>query len=250
MSNIFPKVSIITVCYNTEKTIEKTIKSVLEQDYSNIEYIIIDGLSSDRTLEIVNQYKSNIACVISEKDSGVFDAMNKGLEKANGEYIWYLNADDQIYAPNTLSLAMENHKKEDFVYGKAILVNESGVERKHEVRKAHPQAHKLSWRTLKDGMVICHQAMLVKRSIVPKYNLKYEITGDLDWAINVLKRSNSFRDTGLYMCRFVEGGISTVNRKASLIQRFQILCAHYGVFTTVWRHFIFLLKAIKRGTIR
>ena len=88
------KISVITVCYNSENTIERTIKSVLSQTYQDIEYIIVDGLSTDKTLEIVNKYKDKIAKIISEKDTGLYDAMNKGIDNASGEYLMFLNSDD------------------------------------------------------------------------------------------------------------------------------------------------------------
>jgi glycosyltransferase involved in cell wall biosynthesis len=205
MNGNSPVVSIITVCFNAEKTIEKTLESVCAQDYPNIEYIIIDGKSSDNTLNIVEKYKSNIALVYSGKDKGIFDAMNIGIQKATGDYLWFIHADDQIFANNSLSLAMQSNNNEDFIYGKAMLVNESGRERGLEERKPHPKQSELSWKTMKNGMVICHQAMLVKRAVAPLYNLDYALVGDLDWVINILKKTNSLRDCGQYLCRFVEG---------------------------------------------
>lgn len=247
--NHLPKISIITVCYNASKTIEKTLDSVRRQTYSNIEHIIIDGASKDNTLEIVKKY-SHIAAVYSEKDKGIYDAMNKGIEKATGDYLWFLHADDQIFADNTLELAMQNHQNEDFIYGKAMLVNEQGIERPLEERKAHPNAKNLSWKTMIDGMVICHQAMLVKRNIAPKYDLQYSIAGDLEWVITLLKKTNSVRDTGLYFCRFVEGGASTQHRKKALQQRFDILKRHFGLLPTFWQHLLIALRAMKRGSMR
>jgi len=250
MSSNQPTISIITVCYNAEATIEKTIKSVIAQDYPAIEYIIVDGLSSDNTLGVVNRYKEHIATVISEKDKNTFDAMNKGLAAATGDYVWYVHADDQIFAADTLSKAMQNHQGEDFVYGKAMLVNEAGEERPLEERKPHPAAATLSWKSCLNGMIICHQAMLVKRSIAPPYDLAYPLVGDLDWVIRILKKAESVRDADVYMCRFVEGGISTKHRKASLRQRFAILKKHFGLLPTLWQHFLITVRALRRGTVR
>ncbi len=250
MNNSCPKVSIITVCYNAATTIEKTLKSVTEQDYPNIEYIIIDGKSKDNTLEVVAKYQDKITKIISEEDKNTFDAMNKGLATATGDYIWYIHADDQIFAPNTLSLAMQNHGGEDFVYGKTLMVNEQGEERSLEARKPHPSAQSLSWKTFINGMVIGHQAMIVKRAVSPIYDLKYPLVGDLDWVIRVLQNSKTVRDTNIQLCRFVEGGISTQNRKASLRQRFEILRKHFGWLPTVWQHLLIVFQAVKRGSLR
>ena len=244
-----PKISIITVCYNAAKTIEKTLVSVQQQDYPNIEHLIIDGQSTDETLSIVAKYP-HISAVYSQSDKGIYDAMNKGIARATGDYLWFLHADDQIYAADTLRLAMQEHQNEDFIYGKAMLINEEGQERPLEERKAHPDRHSLSWKTLKNGMVICHQAMLVKRKLAPLYNLEYHLVGDLDWVIYILKQTNSLRDCGQVMCSFVEGGTSTQHRKASLKQRFHVLTKHFGLLPTLWQHVFFAVKAFKRGSVR
>ena len=212
--------------------------SVQQQDYPNIEHLIIDGQSTDETLSIVAKYP-HISAVYSQSDKGIYDAMNKGIARATGDYLWFLHADDQIYAADTLRLAMQGHQNEDFIYGKAMLVNEEGQERPLEERKVHPERHSLSWKTLKNGMVICHQAMLVKRQMAPLYNLDYNLVGDLDWVINILKQTNSLRDCGQVMCSFVEGGTSTQHRKASLKQRFKVLTKHFGLLPTLWQHVFF-----------
>src|ERR1700733_2398323 len=96
------KITIITVCYNACHCIEKTIKSVINQTYPNIEYIIIDGASTDGTLEVINKYKNHVQKLISEKDNGIYDAMNKGVRHCSGEIIYFLNADDRLYSPDTV----------------------------------------------------------------------------------------------------------------------------------------------------
>lgn len=245
-----PKISIITVCYNVEKTIQKTLDSIFNQSYPNIEIVIVDGQSTDGTLAIIEKHKDSIHQFTSEKDKGIFDAMNKGISMATGEYIWFIHADDQIYEDDTLEKAFLNHNDEDFVYGKAMLISEQGLERPLDDRKKHPSADELSWQSLKSGMIICHQAMIVKRSIAPTYDLTYHLVGDLDWAIRILKNTSSVRDTGQFLCRFVEGGTSTQHRRASLQQRFSILNKHFGLFSTIWQHVGILTAAIKRRSIR
>lgn len=249
MSTQLPKISIITICYNAAATIEKTLQSVAAQDYPNIEYLIIDGKSTDNTLALVEQYQEVVTKVVSEPDKGIYDAMNKGLAHATGDYIWYVHADDQIYAPDTLSKIMENHQGEDFIYGKALLVNEQGEERSLETRKPHPDAATLTWKTMKQGMAISHQSMLVKRTLAPEYDLAYRYVADFDWLIRVLKKSQSVRDTNIYWCRFAEGGISTQHRNASLKERFAILKKHFGLLPTLWQHAIITWKALKRGSM-
>lgn len=249
MSSQLPKISIITICYNAAATIEKTLQSVAAQDYPHIEYLIIDGKSTDNTLAIVEQYQEQVTKVVSEPDQGIYDAMNKGLAHATGEYIWYVHADDQIHAPDTLSNIMADHQNEDFIYGKALLVNEKGEERSLETRKPHPKASTLTWKTMKQGMAISHQAMLVRRTLAPQYDLQYRYVADFDWLIRVLKKSQTVRDTGIYWCRFAEGGISTQHRNASLKERFAILKKHFGLVPTLWQHALITLKALKRGSM-
>jgi len=119
------KVSVITVCYNSAQTIEDTIKSVINQDYPNIEYIIVDGLSKDNTLEIVNKHKDKIAKIVSEKDNGIYDAINKGIELASGELLSVLNSDDFFATSSVVSDVVESIAKEnsDSSYGNLLYVN-------------------------------------------------------------------------------------------------------------------------------
>ena len=245
-----PKISIITVCYNAEKTIQKTLNSIVGQSYTNKEIVIVDGQSTDGTLDIIQQYSDSIHQFTSGKDKGIFDAMNKGISMATGDYIWFVHADDQIFASDTLENAFKDHHDEDFIYGRAMLVDEQGVERPLDERKAHPDASKLTWKSLKKGMIVCHQAMIIKKDVAPNYDLTYHLVGDLDWAIRILKKTSSIRDTEQFLCRFVEGGTSTQHRKASLKQRFTILRKHFGLTSTIWQHVKIVGAAIRRRSIR
>ena len=109
------KISIITICYNSSETIEDTIKSVISQDYTHIEYIIVDGQSSDNTLEIVNKYKDHVSKIVSEPDKGIYDAMNKGVELATGDFVGILNSDD-LYANNTVITDVVNQLQKSKMY--------------------------------------------------------------------------------------------------------------------------------------
>ncbi|HDY89306.1 MAG TPA: glycosyltransferase, partial [bacterium] len=120
--------SIITVTYNAEACLEKTIQSVINQTYKNIEYIIIDGGSSDKTLSIIKKYKKYIKYCISEPDKGIYDAMNKGIKIAKGDYINFLNAGDFYYENNVLSYLFDNlDKSVDLLYGDSYLIDQNGV---------------------------------------------------------------------------------------------------------------------------
>ena len=155
-----PKISIITVVFNGESLIERTIKSVLEQTFASIEYIIVDGLSNDGTLSIAKQYSSSITKIISEKDHGIYDAMNKGLKMATGNYILFLNAGDELYAKDTLSKVFENFINADVYYGNTAITNNKG-----DVvadRRLTPPL-RLTWKSFKFGMCVSHQSFIAKR---------------------------------------------------------------------------------------
>ena len=130
------KVSIITVSYNSEKTIEDTIQSVISQDYQDIEYIIIDGASSDATKSIIDNYKTDISCFISEPDAGIYDAMNKGINASNGDLIGILNSDD-VYSNSSVVSDMVNALgKSDAVYADLVYVDFNNLDKVKRVWKS------------------------------------------------------------------------------------------------------------------
>ena len=124
-----PKFSIITVTYNAGKTLEKTIQSIISQSYRNVEYIIVDGKSKDNTLQIADTYKQGIHCIVSEPDKGLYDAMNKGIRLATGDYLCFLNAGDKFHDNDTLQRMVDSLKDgelPDVLYGKTAIVDENG----------------------------------------------------------------------------------------------------------------------------
>ncbi|HXH18202.1 MAG TPA: glycosyltransferase family 2 protein [Chitinophagales bacterium] len=242
-----PKVSIITVCFNAEKYIERTIKSVITQTYPNIEYLVIDGQSKDRTVEIIRQYRDKINYFLSERDKNHFDAMNKGLRAATGDYVWYMNAGDCIYAPDTLEKAMREGSGKDFIYGEAVIADEAGNTRKWH--KKTPPPEKLSPRSFINGMVICHHSMIIKRSLVPEYDLHWKIAGDTEWAIRVLKNVRSCHYLNIPFCLYLEGGISADNRLKSVMERFHFSRKHFGLLPTLIEQVKIGFQIIQRGRI-
>ncbi len=228
-----PKVSIITVVYNGEKYIEKTLQSVINQDYQNIEYIIIDGGSKDNTLKILEKYQQKIAHLVSEKDQGIYDAMNKGQNLATGDLLWFLNGGDYIPTSQTLSNLLKNYQNEDVIYGQAGLVNEQD-EYLGLRRLVVPK--NLTWKSFRLGMVICHQAMLVKKAISQPYDLQYKIAADIDWAIRTVKNAKNSKYVPMIVCHYLEGGFSDKKRKESLKERWNIMKKHYGLPLTLVSH--------------
>ena len=152
--------SVITVTYNAEKTLERTIRSVREQKNCNIEYIIIDGGSSDRTLEIINRSSDCVDKWISEPDKGLYDAMNKGLKQATGDYLLFLNAGDTLQGNDAIAKITQVAEREnipDILYGETDLVDNNGQFIAHR-RLRTPE--RLTWKSFRMGMLVCHQALL------------------------------------------------------------------------------------------
>lgn len=183
------KISIITVCYNAEQTIEKTISSVKEQSYPLIEYIIIDGNSSDSTLSRINNYQDFISKIISEKDKGIYDAMNKGLALSSGDIVYFLNSGDYLFDSKIIEKIMKyfsNNPNIEILYGDVIDYTESDT------------IFKVSYR---DSLIkffsrgsVCHQGIFAKREIFKRYSsfdCKLKIFADYDWLLrNILKKTN------------------------------------------------------------
>lgn len=234
-----PKISVITVVYNAAPLIERTIKSVLAQTYTNIEYIIIDGASSDGTLQIIEKYQSKIALTHSGKDNGIYDAMNRGLKDATGDYVLFINAGDELYADYTIAQVFERNPDADVLYGNTAVVD-AGGKILGDRRLSPPET--LSWKSLKYGMCVSHQSFIAKRQLCGFYNLDYRIAADIDWVINVLKQSKEIVNTHQYISKFLEGGTSNTRRKKALLERFSIMVNHYGFFQTVWNHLVILFR--------
>lgn len=184
-----PKVSIITVCYNSSKTIEDTIKSVLSQNYKNIEYVIIDGLSTDNTLEIINNYKKDIAIIVSEKDKGLYDAINKGIELASGEIIANLNSDDFYIDKNVISDVVEKFKKEntDLLYTDLYYVEEENTDKVTRYWKSGAYKKGAFYK----GWMPPHPTFFVKKEIYNKYgvfNLKLKSAADYEIMLRLIHK--------------------------------------------------------------
>jgi glycosyltransferase involved in cell wall biosynthesis len=232
----FPLISIITVVYNSENLIEGTIQSVLSQSYPNIEHIIIDGNSKDGTIEILKRYNDKIAYWLSESDQGLYDAMNKGLAKATGDYICFLNSGDKLYDHLTLEKSFAGlNPLPDIVYGETMIVDKDGNEIGLRRLKA-PET--LTWRSFQDGMVVCHQSIYIKRELAGKYQLKYKIAADFEWVLEALKKAKTIKNSNLILTRFLDGGMNKQNIKNGLFDRFKIMSHYYGFIPTMFRHFI------------
>lgn len=237
-----PKVSIITVTYNCRDLLKDTIDCISDQSYSNREHIIIDGNSKDGTLEIILKNTDKISYWVSEPDEGIYDAMNKGLKVATGDYVIFLNAGDTFYDQYTLSkIPFEKFPKADIFYGETMILDAVG---KHLGLRRKKLPHNLTWKQFKWGMVVCHQSILVKKQIAPFYDLNYKYTADIDWVIKSLKASTQTVYTQTIISNFIEGGFSNQNLLKSWIDRFIILKVYFGLFQTIRSHLSFIMEKL------
>ena len=244
-----PLISVITVTFNAEKVIDKTLQSLKQQTFKDFEHLVIDGASKDQTLKIINDVFLPQSRVYSKPDKGLYDAMNKGLDKARGKYVIFLNAGDAFHSSDSLSLYANAAKKNsDIIYGDTIIVNQDG---KNLGARHLSVPQKLDHKSFADGMLICHQAFMVKKELASKYNLTYRFSADYDWCLQCIDRSLSENCVNLneVTIDYLNNGLTDKNKWKSLWERFRIMTLHYGIIPTLFKHFLFLSRALKRGSI-
>lgn len=229
-----PKLSVITIVYNNVRDIERTMLSVLNQTYTHIEYILIDGNSSDGTKEVISKYAGKLARFISERDRGIYDAMNKGLALATGDYVLFMNSGDEIYAPETVASVFATAPGADIYYGETEMYND---EWKSLGQRRHHAPEAFDWHSFKHGMSISHQAIYVRRTLAKPYDLQYQYSADIDWIIKAAKNASSIVNTHLYVAKYLVGGISKQKHLASLKERFRIFSKYYGLIPNIINHF-------------
>ena len=241
-----PRFTFITVTYNAAAVLEDTIQSVITQTYKHLEYIVVDGGSTDGTLQIVDRYRHCIQRVISEPDRGLYDAMNKGMRLATGDYICFLNAGDCLHEDDTVQQMVHSIREgewPDILYGETQLVDAEG----HFVRMRRLAApERLTWKSFRQGMLVCHQAFYVRHTLLEPYDLRYRFSADFDWCIRMMKKAGVLHNTHLVLVDYQSEGLSTRNRWASLQERFCIMTHHYGLLSTLAFHAWFVLRLLFR----
>lgn len=228
-----PRLSIVTITYNAVATLERTIKSIEAQDYDNIEYIIVDGASTDGTVGIIEAHKASISKWVSEPDNGLYYAMNKGLHMATGDYIWFVNAGDEVASPHTVRQMFDTAVGADVYYGDTVMTNMDGQEIGTR-RLAPPQ--QLTWRSFRNGMLVSHQSFVARTALCSDYDTQYRFSADFDWCVRILKKSKLIANTHLTLSRFLDGGITKHNIVPGLKERFRIMTHHYGLISTIAHH--------------
>lgn len=230
-----PILSVITIVYNNVKDIERTILSVVGQTYQHIEYIIVDGLSNDGTLDVIHKYENGIARIISEKDEGIYDAMNKGLAVAKGDYVVFMNSGDEFFDNETVAAVFASADNADIYYGETEMIDDNGQslgQRRHKAPK------KFTWRSFKYGMSVSHQAIYIKRSLTEPYDRQYQLSSDIDWILRIVRKAKTIVNVNRYVAKYLVGGISKKKHKQSLAERFNIMKKHYGLLPTVFNHIV------------
>ena len=256
--------SIVTITYNAEKVLQRTLDSVRSQTYEGVEHLIVDGASKDQTLAIVEQYKqqSDVSdnghkvIIQSEPDHGIYDAMNKGLTQASGDYIVFLNAGDSLPTAYTLEEIVHHCRLNEFpenelpgvLYGNTDIIDAEG-------RFLHPRRLQppdtLTWRSFRHGMLVCHQAFYARTDIAKntQYDTRYRFSADVDWCIRVMRESErmglSLCNTRMVVANYTEEGATTKNHRASLFERFDVMRRHYGLLTTIAMHIWFVVRSFR-----
>lgn len=218
------------------------MRSVREQRFDGYEYIVVDGASTDGTLDVVAE--SGVRCdrIVSEPDRGIYDAMNKGIGLARGEYLIFLNAGDTFFADDTLLLASGLLKAElpDVFYGDTAIVDGNGEF--IAMRRLRPPK-RLSHKSFGMGMTVCHQAFWVRRNVAPLYDLSFRYSADYDWCVRILKSHPVCMNSGMTLVNYLREGTTTTHHGASLRERFHIMCREYGTLPTVFRHVWFAARS-------
>ena len=260
------RITYVTITYNAAKVLQRTLDSVLSQDYPHIVHLIIDGASTDDTMQLVDAYidRSNAAKnghlvqVTSEPDKGIYDAMNKGLRSLDGDYVCFLNAGDFLPSSDTVTRIVEkvNFQSSIFnlqfsnalpavLYGDTDIVDGEGRFLHHR-RLAPPE--QLSWKSFRQGMLVCHQAFYARTDIAKaiKYDLKYRYSADVKWCIEVMKeaarRQLELVNTHAVLCNYQQEGQTTAHHRASLWERFRVMGEEYGWLTSVAMHVWFIFR--------
>ena len=253
--------SVVTITYNAAAVLRPTLDSVMMQDYPNVEHLIIDGASTDETLAIAKAYQKqsdeaengHVVKIQSEPDKGLYDAMNKGLRLATGDYIVFMNAGDRFPEADTLDKVMlaavvgDGEERPAVLFGNTDIIDDKGNFLYHR-RLSPPE--RLTWRSFRYGMVVCHQAFYARIDIARSlpYDTTFRYSADVDWCIRVMKEGERqhllLRNIHAVVANYMEEGQTTIHHKDSLKERFEVMRRHYGLLTTVLLHAWFAFRKL------
>jgi glycosyltransferase involved in cell wall biosynthesis len=233
-----PVITVVTVVRNNPEALEKTIRNVIDQTYDNLEYIIIDGASNDdRTLNIIRNYEDRIDLWISEPDRGIYNAMNKGIHHARGEWINFMNAGDLFYEEDTIEKVMDSSPRDaDFIYGHTFW---GSGDFNNEIVKAWDI--KILWKT----MIFSHQSLFTRTSVLKErnFNIKYKISADYNIIYSSFREGKKFYNSDIVISRYDGGGLSRYNRSLMAFERWRTVRRYKNDWET---HRFYLSLILKR----
>ncbi len=245
-----PLITIVTITRNAAGVLAPTMESVAAQTWSDFEHLLIDGASTDDTLATARRLASPGLRIVSEPDKGLYDAMNKGLRLARGRYVLFLNAGDAFHSPDTLeAYAAEALKGADIICADTVIV---GPDR-NVIGPRHLSApDRLTADSFARGMLVCHQAFMVRRELAPTYDTRYRFSADYDWTVKCLKASDPAKNVNLHRVAidYLSDGLTDRNKKASLLERYRIMRSHYGALRATLNHITFIPRALARSLRR
>lgn len=232
MTSVTPKFSIITVCLNAEATIGRALQSVRQQSCRDFECVIIDGVSTDGTLDVVRSFSDLPVALWSEPDGGIYEAMNRGVAKAKGEIVFFLNADDALHDARVLERVAEAFAKGndvDVVWGDVASVHEGGEITHKSNRRIN--AENLVYRNL------CHQTVFAKRTLFAEYggfDTRFTLCADFDWLLRTLRGGASYRYLPVPVAYYFVGGASYVDPARVHRERTEIQKNYLGESSLFW----------------
>lgn len=257
------KFTVITITYNAEGVLQRTLDSVLHQSHEDVEHLVIDGASTDGTVAIAEAYKEasdasgcgHKVIVRSEPDDGIYHAMNKGLTQASGDYVLFMNAGDFFPDSNTLEEVAHRCRLNELpsdelpavLYGNTDIVDGEG--RYLRPRRLQPPK-KLTWRSFRSGMLVCHQAFYARTDIAKnlQYDTRYKYSADVDWCIRVMREADRMNlplcNTGMVVANYTEEGTTTRHHRESLRERYKVMARHYGQVSTLAMHCWFAVRSV------
>ena len=241
------KLSVITINFNNHLGLVRTANSILTQSARHsFEWIVIDGASTDASKDWLNKNSSKIDILISEPDQGIYDAMNKGIEAASGEYIWFMNSGDAIFEPSTVEKLLNDlDSNMDVYFSDTMFIDQEGKEL-GLISALKPQRFPQELRpdSFRFGMNICHQSFVARKKVVPRYNLEYRLASDIDWIIQILKKAPSNQCCKHVLSRFETGGSSYQNTNEAWKERYKVLGHHYGKGMNIIAHAFIVLRRL------
>ncbi len=246
------KISLITINYNNLRGLKATVDSVISSVGfpipEHVEWIIVDGNSNDGSAEWLREHAAYFQQLIIEKDRGIYDAMNKGIANATGDFLWFLNSGDRLASPKVLSMVVNEMQKHpaDVYFGDTLFVDVEGRNLGLiSEKKPQPFPEKLGPNSFRFGMNICHQSFIASKKLAPLYDTKYRLAADVDWVIQILKKNPVSHRFPMVVSKFEVGGSSYEHTKKAWKERYSILSSHYGVvFNFIAHVWIFIRRII------